>query len=285
MRTVANTTAGQDALAWDAEAEELLKKLPFFIRPFARRKVEEYARSKGQGHVTRALMESARAHFMGNAAAPQAQDSESSSWQLDLCRGEEAGCPFALASLADLGVQLRQALNDCGWEEFLARNVTGPVLHHHRLRAAVAACPNACSQPQIKDIGVIATLRPSAVTQDCTGCGRCVEVCREAAVELSAKRAIVRPERCVGCGLCVRHCPAQALRSDGVRFRLLVGGKLGRHPRFATEVASELHISKVCGAVRRAVEFIKAHARLDERVGEVVERLGSEAFASSDQAV
>jgi dissimilatory sulfite reductase (desulfoviridin) alpha/beta subunit len=285
MKTLPDTTTGQDALAWDAEAEDLMKKLPFFVRPFARRKVEEYARTKGQGRVTRSLLEAARAHFMGNAAAPQAQDSGSSAWQLDLCRGEEAGCPFAIASLTNLGGQLRQVLNECGWGEFLARNVTGPVLHHHRLRAAVAACPNACSQPQIKDIGIIASLRPLAVTDDCTGCGRCVEACGEVAVEVREKRAILRPERCVGCGLCVRHCPEQALRSEGVRFRLLVGGKLGRHPRFATEVASDLREGQVCGAVRRVVELIKAQARTDERVGDVVERLGKEAFVSAVQAV
>ena len=294
MKTVSDNTNAA-ALGWDTEAEGLLKKIPFFVRPFARRKVEEYVRSRNETQVTVPLVEAARSHFMGEASAgPQAQDQDSSfgqhfkrigalpadlfGGQLDVCRGEQAGCPFTITPLSELREQLTRTLNECGWREFLERSVTGPLLHHHRLKVAVAGCPNACSQPQIKDIGIIASLRPLAVTEDCTGCGTCVEACREGAVEVRDKRALLHPERCVGCGLCVRHCPAKAMESDGLRFRLLVGGKLGRHPRLAIEVASELHQSQVCGAVLRVIEFIKAHARPDERVGDVVERVGKEAF-------
>ena len=284
MRNVSDSDAQQGAIGWDAEAEGLLTKVPFFVRPFARRKVEEYVRAKGENRVTTRLLEAARGHFMGETS-PGANDGEPTVWQVDACRGEEAGCPFAITPLSGLGDPLREVLDHSGWREFLERSVTGPVLYHHRLKVAVAACPNACSQPQIKDIGVVASLRPTAVTEACTGCGKCVEACREGAAEIVSKRAVLHPERCVGCGLCVRHCPAKAMQTEGLRFRLLVGGKLGRHPRFAAEVASELHEDQVCRAVQRVIEFLKTHARPDERVGDVVERVGKEAFLSVPQAV
>jgi len=284
MRKVSDSDTQPGAIGWDAEAEGLLRKVPFFVRPFARRKVEEYVRAKGENRVTTRLLEAARGHFMGETS-PGAHDGEPTVWQLDACRGEEMGCPFAITPLSALGDPLREVLDHSGWREFLERSVTGPVLHHHRLRVAVAACPNACSQPQIKDIGIIASLRPTGVSEACTGCGTCVEACREGAVEIVGKRAVLRPGRCVGCGLCVRHCPAKAMQTEGLRFRLLAGGKLGRHPRFATEVASELREEQLCGAVRRVIEFIKAQARPDERVGDVVERMGGEAIASAVQDV
>jgi len=44
----------------------------------------------------------------------------------------------------------------------------------------------------------------------CTGCGICVEVCPQAAIEVNTI-AEVDAERCTGCGICVQHCPNQAL--------------------------------------------------------------------------
>jgi heterodisulfide reductase subunit A len=50
----------------------------------------------------------------------------------------------------------------------------------------------------------------------CRGCGRCEEVCRHGAIELTVdedgmKRARVVAIQCVGCGVCVSVCPSSAL--------------------------------------------------------------------------
>ncbi len=281
MKTTPDIT-GRPGITWEPEAVELINRVPFFVRPLARRKVADYARARGESRITVALVNAARAQFVKDSepAAQKPSEDPADFWRLEVCRGEEAGCPFAITSLKELRNALEKILAASEWGAFLERTVTGPILHHHCLRVAACACPNACSQPQIKDIGLIAALRPTAVSQACTGCGRCVEACREGAVEVRQNRAVLHPERCVACGLCVRHCPAKALETDGLRLRFLVGGKLGRHPRFASELAPHLHMECTAPAVESVVAFIKARLRPGERVGDMVERLGKDEIAA-----
>ena len=55
-------------------------------------------------------------------------------------------------------------------------------------------------------------------TDECTGCGECVEVCPVDAITMEADIPIVDEDWCIGCGVCVDKCPSQAanlkLRSD-----------------------------------------------------------------------
>lgn len=56
------------------------------------------------------------------------------------------------------------------------------------------------------------TVVAKVVSERCTGCGRCVEVCPTGAVTLGRDgKARVRAELCQACGLCVRECPRQAI--------------------------------------------------------------------------
>jgi UDP-glucose 4-epimerase len=48
------------------------------------------------------------------------------------------------------------------------------------------------------------------VSEDCTGCGTCVQVCPARAVRLVAGRAAIT-EACKGCGRCVAACPGGAI--------------------------------------------------------------------------
>jgi MinD superfamily P-loop ATPase len=57
--------------------------------------------------------------------------------------------------------------------------------------------------------GNAAVIRPA----DCTGCGKCRELCRfDAIAEADGGGTyVVDPVACEGCGVCVRFCPAQAI--------------------------------------------------------------------------
>jgi ferredoxin len=57
------------------------------------------------------------------------------------------------------------------------------------------------------------------VTNDCTGCGTCVEGCFMHAIELRNGKATISDE-CRGCGRCVDTCPSHAihLRIDDSLF-------------------------------------------------------------------
>jgi heterodisulfide reductase subunit A-like polyferredoxin len=51
-----------------------------------------------------------------------------------------------------------------------------------------------------------------AVTDDCSGCGTCVEeACLFQAVSLEDDRAVINDDVCRACGRCVSLCPEEAV--------------------------------------------------------------------------
>ena len=48
---------------WDAEAEQALSRIPFFVRGKARRNTESYARERGLNQITLETLYDAKAHF------------------------------------------------------------------------------------------------------------------------------------------------------------------------------------------------------------------------------
>ena len=51
------------------------------------------------------------------------------------------------------------------------------------------------------------------VSEACSACGRCRELCRFQAIEMNGEggRALIKAHACEGCGLCVRFCPHSAI--------------------------------------------------------------------------
>jgi MinD superfamily P-loop ATPase len=75
------------------------------------------------------------------------------------------------------------------------------------------------------------------VAEQCTGCGRCLEVCRFDAIKSDGTGLQVDPIACEGCGVCAHFCPAKAIEFGPVvngewfisetRFGPMVHAKLG----------------------------------------------------------
>jgi light-independent protochlorophyllide reductase subunit B len=62
-QTVSPTGVMTDALRWAAEAEQELRKIPFFVRGKARRNTEAFARNRGVATITVETLYDAKAHF------------------------------------------------------------------------------------------------------------------------------------------------------------------------------------------------------------------------------
>ncbi|MGC1310215.1 MAG: PCP reductase family protein [Phormidesmis sp.] len=52
-----------DSVQWTAAANTLLKEIPFFVRPAARKKIEKYAREQGLSEITETVYQQAKAQF------------------------------------------------------------------------------------------------------------------------------------------------------------------------------------------------------------------------------
>lgn len=189
------------------------------------------------------------------------------------CRGTKGGCPHSLVDGRSVGRSIEDAVTDSMQVESASGQNHDGASHRPGLRIALAACPNACTEPQTKDIGIIATVMPVEVGSQCTGCGECEKICREEAIKVIDGEAQILAERCVGCGQCISRCPEEIIRSFGLRFRLLVGGRMGRHPRLAEELCV-LDGSVAAEAVRGLLDSIAHHAEQGERTASVVERVG-----------
>jgi dissimilatory sulfite reductase (desulfoviridin) alpha/beta subunit len=195
--------------------------------------------------------------------------------QVETCFGPE-GCPNRAVQDSDLMKDLESLLASKGLRKFLKKRVNGPLKLHHEFRVSISDCPNACSRPQIVDLGLIGATRPQVSAARCTGCGACVAICREEAIVLSEEgdEPLINSGKCLSCGQCISVCPTGALEADFSGYRILVGGKLGRRPQLAQELGGIYSGEEVLKVVDRCLDHYLTHSVAGERFGEILKRTG-----------
>lgn len=255
-------------MKWTKEAHDALSKVPFFVRGRVRQKVEQEAAHWGAKEVTIDHVRACQRKYI------ERMEDEVKGYQLETCFGQ-SGCLNRAVGDSHLGQELEQMLAQRKLKEFLQEKVPGPLKLHYEFRVAISDCPNACSRPQIADIGIVGALRPRVAEDcDCTECGRCEETCREGAITLHGPFPLTDFDRCVCCGQCITACPTGTLAEDDRGYRIMVGGKLGRHPRLAVELPGIFSPREVVDIVNRCLDHYQAHCREGERFGEIIERTG-----------
>ena len=262
-------------MTWEREAEKMLQRVPFFVRKRVRTKVEEEVAAAGRNLVTKTdLEESKRKHL-------KSLSENIKGYSLDACFGS-SGCHNAVVSSADAVSNLDNLLEKADLLTFLRSRLGDRLKLHHQLRVTIADCPNSCSQPQIKDIGVIGQAQIDCQPRECTGCGECEAVCEESAIVLKDGFLVgIDEDLCVQCGACAQICPTDSISTTAGTFRVLVGGKLGRHPQLARELTRDLDGQQVLDLVGVIVDFFKANAKSGERFGALINRIGWDEFKES----
>jgi len=260
-------------MKWLPEADAEIRKAPFFVRKKARQRVEAQVSAEGREVVTIKDVQIGKKRFLNR------MDEEVTGFQVEACFGPQ-GCPNRLVEDDGLAQSIETLLAAEDLRAFLKQSVNGPLKFHHEFRVALANCPNACSQPQIKDIGIIGAAAPVRSDAPCSECGACQDVCREGAVQVDplGPGPLFEWDRCVRCGQCIKVCPTGTIGCGERGYRLLIGGKLGRHPRLATELPGLYDADQVLGMVKWCVRYYKQHSRGGERFAELVEKAGPEFF-------
>jgi len=259
-------------MEWSDEASAAISKVPFFVRKRVRKKVEEEARNSGSDRVTIAHVKSAQARYMGNMEA------EVKGWQVDNCFGP-SGCPNRIGDDAGLTARIEAYLASLDLKAFLKSRVNGPLKMHHEFRISLSDCPNGCSRPQIVDVGLLGASRPSVTDAPCSQCGSCVDNCRENAIALTAQGPVIDFGRCLFCGHCHRDCPTQTLIEEKQGYRILVGGKLGRHPQLGRELPGIFSPDQAMTVIKRCLERFMTHFQGKERFGDILNRVGYDDLA------
>ena len=199
--------------------------------------------------------------------------------------GAAGGCPMAVGDVVAAREAMLEELRVRDAATVVRAKARGPLLAHHRLKVSISGCPNSCSQPQIADFGLVAREVPVADHSLCTRCGACVDACDEAAVSLDSRTGshaegsagesgpVLDRGRCVGCGACVRVCPTGALTTGESGWRVMAGGRLGRHPRLARDLASCVDLDGARARLGHVVDLWGREGLPNERVGVLLERV------------
>ncbi len=251
-------------MKWTSEAENAVKKVPFFVRKKVRSRIEEETRRNGKKSVSLADVRAARANFI------KKMSSEIKGYQLDTCFGP-GGCSNRAAVSDDLMEKIEKLLVAENLLGFLQASVASELKYHHEFRVTVSECPNACSQPQIKDMGIIGASQPLLTGAACTLCGACEAVCPEKCISIrpGAECPELNLSDCLVCGKCSTACPTGTIISKKTGFRVQLGGKLGRHPRLARELPGIYDENEVLAILKNCLALYKKRSRRGERFADV----------------
>ena len=252
-------------MKWTDEAEAAVKKVPFFVRKRVRARVENEAAAAGKKEVSLADVKATQVRFLSK------MDSEIKGYQLDTCFGPN-GCPNRANTGERLIERLETLLKSADLLSFLKTQVKGDLKFHHEFRITLAECPNACSQPQIKDVGIIGACAPMLSEEQCTLCNACAETCKENAIELDEmnEKPLINFEKCLLCGQCMAACPTGTIAASEKGFRVLLGGKLGRHPQLARKLPGIFSEDGVVAIVSDCVDFYKKNSKKGKRFADIL---------------
>jgi len=148
-----------------------------------------------------------------------------------------------------------------------------------RLRIAISGCTHMCNSPLLNDIGIIGRSRPLRTPGLCTGCGTCVEYCRECAIKLKNGISVLDESKCVQCGICIHSCPYHLLKSEYAHYQITVGGRRGASPAMGKELVTVETEEEVVEVVDRIVYWVYRTAWSGRLLADQMEEIGYDKFA------
>lgn len=154
------------------------------------------------------------------------------------------------------------------------RRYFGTPTGHHKFKISFSGCPIDCFRTREMDLGFQGMMQPRLIEEACTGCELCVKACQEDALRMEHGLPVRDTSRCIYCGDCVKVCPVDAMVSERVGWLARVGGKHGKHPYFAYEVATFLSEEQVYGLIEKTLDWYKENGQGRERIGVTIERVG-----------
>lgn len=254
-------------MKWSRDADHAMKKVPFFVRKKVKKKVEDFAAQKGKTSVELSDVNELKKKFLSKGG----MEKDIKGYEVTTCFGG-AGCPNTANSCTRPAKDIEKIIEKKKLLSFLKESVKGDLKFHHEFRVALSDCPNACSRPQIVDIGIIGSVLPGIFNEDCTLCNACVDVCDETAITLDEEKAkpVIDYDHCLMCAKCIKVCPTGTIWKKEKGFRVMLGGRLGRHPRLAMEIAGLHTHDEVMRIVEKCLKFYKENSKNGRRFSHIL---------------
>ena len=147
-----------------------------------------------------------------------------------------------------------------------------------KMRIALSGCPNACTSPMLNEIGVIGRVRPLRTPGLCTGCGSCVQFCKEKAIVIRNGISELKEEKCVECGVCVQSCHFDLLKAEHRHYLITVGGRRGRHPKIGRQLLTVETEEQVLFTIQKIVDWVYRRAWSGRLLSEQLDEINFEKF-------
>ena len=147
-----------------------------------------------------------------------------------------------------------------------------------RLRIAVSGCTYMCNSPLLNDIGIIGRIQPLRTPGLCTGCGTCMEYCKEGAISLKDGISVLDESKCVQCGICIHSCLYRLLKSEYDHYQITVGGRRGANPCIGRELVNVETEEEVVEVVDRIVYWVYRSAWSGRFLADQMDEIGFDTF-------
>lgn len=157
-------------------------------------------------------------------------------------------------------------------DRFTGEKTPGP------LKVAIGGCAFPCIRPQFNEIGLMGRVLPQIDLEKCTGCGKCVEVCKVGATKIVEEKAIIDYDKCVRCGRCVAVCPEAAKYSAEKGYIMLVGGRGSWPPHEGWVLCDMVPRERIIPLIERILQVYKEGAKPGMRMREFINSIGFEEF-------
>ena len=147
-----------------------------------------------------------------------------------------------------------------------------------KTRIAISGCPNSCVSSSLNEVGIVGVVTPVRNPGTCTGCGTCVQYCRESAIRILNGVIELDEDACVHCGMCIHCCPFHIIKAKDAGYYITVGGRRGRHPKFGRDFVVVRKVEAVHTVVDAVVNWVYRRAWGDRLLPYQMDDIGFDTF-------